>query len=106
MPPAWDPARRQTANPQTPEEESPQTKERDTGRWSPVPPWRKCSPENVTGNQQWQRKGWQDRWVPETKTREVRFFRFLGRKKKKKHRGGRERLCGGREDNRLSDEDL
>lgn len=87
MPPAWDPARRQTANPQTPEEESPQTKERDTGRWSPVPPWRKCSPENVTENQQWQRKGWQDRWVPETKTREVRFFRFLGRKKNTEEEG-------------------
>lgn len=104
MPPAWDPARRQTANPQTPQEESPQQGEgyRKTGRLSPVPPWRKCRPENVTGNQQRQRKGWQDRWVPETKTREVWFFRFLGREKK--NRGERERLCGGREDNRLSED--
>lgn len=44
MPPTSDPVRRQTANPQTPEEESPQTKERDTGRWKIVS---SASPEEV-----------------------------------------------------------
>lgn len=81
MPPTSDPARRQTASPQTPQEESPQKK-------SGIP---EDSLQGLPGGDTPQKKckGWRGRWVAQTKTREVRSFGFLGRRK---HRRGRAKL--------------